>query len=53
VVRAFGLSAVARERIVHGSLVVLVDEKGRIAERRTDLELDPERLLGSLRKLLG
>jgi len=53
VVRAFGLSATARERIVHGSLVVLVDEKGRIAERRTDLELDPERLLGSLRKLLG
>ena len=47
------ISAVARERIVHGSLVVLVDEKGRIAERRTDLELDPERLLGSLRKLLG
>ncbi|HEY7541032.1 MAG TPA: SCO family protein [Methylomirabilota bacterium] len=53
VVRAFGLSAVARERIVHGSLVVLVDGKGRIAERRTDLELDPDRLLGSLRKLLG
>ena len=53
VVRAFGLSATARERIVHGSLVVLVDEKGRIAERRTDLELDPDRLLGSLRKLLG
>jgi len=53
VVRAFGLDAIARERIVHGSLVVLVDEKGRIAERRTDLELDPDRLLGSLRKLLG
>ena len=53
VVRAFGLNAVARERIVHGSLVVLVDDKGRIAERRTDLELDPDRLLGSLRKLLG
>jgi protein SCO1/2 len=53
VVRAFGLSAVARERIVHGSLVVLVDSQGRIAERRTDLELDPDRLLGSLRKLLG
>jgi protein SCO1 len=53
VVRAFGLTAVARERTVHGSLVVLVDEKGRIAERRTDLELDPDRLLGSLRKLLG
>ena len=53
VVRAFGLSAVAHERIVHGSLVVLVDDKGRIAERRTDLELDPDRLLGSLRKLLG
>lgn len=53
VVRAFGLNAVARERIVHGSLVVLVDGKGRIAERRTDLELDPDRLLASLRKLLG
>lgn len=53
VVRAFGLNAVARERIVHGSLVVLVDSQGRIAERRTDLELDPDRLLGSLRKLLG
>jgi hypothetical protein len=32
--------------------VVLVDGAGRIAERRTDLELHPERLLGSLRKLL-
>lgn len=53
VVRAFGLQAIARERVVHGSLVVLVDANGRIAERRTDLELDPERLLGSLRKLLG
>jgi cytochrome oxidase Cu insertion factor (SCO1/SenC/PrrC family) len=53
VVRAFSLNAVARERIVHGSLVVLVDSQGRIAERRTDLELDPDRLLGSLRKLLG
>ena len=53
VVRAFGLGAVARERIVHGSLVVLVDRQGRIAERRTDLELDSERLVVSLRKLLG
>ena len=53
VVRAFGLNAVARERIVHGSLVVLVDGQGRIAERRADLELDPDRLLASLRKLLG
>ncbi|HZO38981.1 MAG TPA: SCO family protein [Methylomirabilota bacterium] len=53
VVRAFGLSAVVRERVVHGSLVVLVDPQGRIAERRTDLELDPDRLLASLRKLSG
>ena len=53
VVRAFGLTAVARERIVHGSLVVLVDGQGRIAARRTDLELDPDRLVASLRKLLG
>ena len=53
VVRAFGLTAVARERIVHGSLVVLVDAQGRIAARRTDLELDPDRLVASLRKLLG
>jgi len=53
VVRAFALNAVPRERIVHGSLVVLVDGQGRIAERRTDLELDPDRLLASLRKLLG
>jgi len=53
VVRAFGLSAVAHERIVHGSLVVLVDREGRIAERRTDLELDPDRLAVSLRKLVG
>lgn len=52
VIRAFGFSAVARERIVHGSLVVLVDAEGRIAERRTDLELDPDRLLASLRGLL-
>lgn len=53
VVRAFGLNAVARERVMHGSLVVLVDRNGRIAERRTDLELDPERLVASLRKLLS
>ena len=53
VTRAFGLRAAGPERIVHGSLVVLVDGKGRIAERRTDLDLDPDRLLGSLRKLLG
>ena len=52
VIRAFGFTAVARERIVHGSLVVLVDAEGRIAERRTDLELDPDRLLASLRRLL-
>lgn len=53
VIRAFGLTPVAGDRIVHGSLVVLVDREGRIAERRTDLELDPDRLLTSLRKLLG
>jgi cytochrome oxidase Cu insertion factor (SCO1/SenC/PrrC family) len=48
-----GRAGVARDRIVHGSLVVLVDAEGRIAERRTDLELDPDRLLASLRRLLG
>lgn len=53
VVHAFGLAPVERDRIVHGSLVLLVDGEGRIAERRTDLELDPDRLLASLRKLLG
>jgi protein SCO1 len=53
VIRGFGLNPVAGERLVHGSLVLLVDGVGRIAERRTDLELDPERLMISLRKLLG
>ena len=53
VIRAFGLATVAPDRIVHGSLVVLVDRAGRIAEQRTDLELDADRLLASLRKLLG
>jgi len=53
VIRGFGLGPVAGDRLAHGSLVVLVDGAGRIAERRTDLELDPERLLISLRKLLG
>ena len=53
VIRAFGLATVAPDRIVHGSLVVLVDGAGRIAEQRTDLELDADRLLASLRKLLG
>jgi hypothetical protein len=33
-------------------VVVLVEGEGRIAERRTDLELDPGRLLASLRRLL-
>ena len=53
VIRAFGLATVAGDRIVHGSLVVLVDGEGRIAEKRTDLELDSDRLLASLRKLVG
>ena len=53
VIRAFDLATVAGDRITHGSLVVLVDGAGRIAEKRTDLELDPDRLLASLRKLLG
>jgi protein SCO1/2 len=53
VIRDFGVSTAAGDRIVHGSLVLLVDREGRIAERRTDLELEPERLLASLRKLLG
>ena len=53
VIRAFDLATVAGDRITHGSLVVLVDRAGRIAEKRTDLELDPDRLLASLRKLLG
>ena len=53
VIRAFGLATVAGDRIAHGSLVVLVDAEGRIAEKRTDLELAPDRLLASLRKLLG
>jgi len=53
VIRAFGLTTAARDRLVHGSLVLLVDGEGRIAEKRTDLELDPDRLLASLRKLLG
>jgi len=48
-----GQAGVARGRIVHGSQVVQVDAEGRIAERRTDLELDPDRLLASLRRLLG
>ena len=51
VIGGFGLSTVTGDRAVHGSLVMLVDGEGRIAERRTDLELDPDRLLTSLRKL--
>jgi hypothetical protein len=38
--------------VVHPTLVVLVDPEGRIAERRTDI-VDADRLLGSLRKILG
>jgi len=53
VIRAFGLSPAGRDRAAHGSLVVLVDGQGRIVERRTDLELDPDRLLAAVRKLLG
>jgi protein SCO1 len=52
-IRAVGLTSIAREPIAHGSLVLLVDGEGRIAEKRTDLELDPDRLLASLRKLAG
>jgi protein SCO1 len=53
VIRGFGLSPVMGTRLAHGSLVLLVDGAGRIAERRTDLELDPEQMLISLRKLVG
>jgi protein SCO1 len=52
VIRGFGLSPIAGDRAFHGSLVLLVDGAGRIAERRTDLELDPDRLMISLRRLL-
>lgn len=54
VVRAFGAAAqVTRERLTHGSLVVLVDAQGRIVQRRTDLELDADPLVAMLRELLG
>lgn len=53
VIRGFGLDPVAGTRLFHGSLVLLVDRAGRITERRRDVELEPERLLVSLRKLLG
>jgi len=53
VIRAFRVDSVAGERLAHGRVVVLVDTEGRIAERRTDLELDAEGLLASLRRLLG
>jgi protein SCO1 len=51
VISAFGLTTVAGDRIPHGSLVLLVDRKGSIAERLTSLELDPDRLIAALRKL--
>jgi protein SCO1/2 len=53
VIQAFGVATSAGDRMAHGSLVVLVDTEGRIAERRTDLELNPDGLLSRLRQLLG
>jgi protein SCO1/2 len=53
VIRDFGLGPIAGDRAFHASLVLLIDGAGRIAERRTDLELDADRLMSSLRRLLS
>jgi protein SCO1/2 len=37
----------------HGSDVLFVDGEGRIAERSTGIDLDPERVLPKIRRLLG
>jgi protein SCO1/2 len=37
----------------HGAVVLLVDGEGRIAERSTESDLDPERVLPKIRRLLG
>ena len=37
----------------HTSPVLLVDREGRIVERSTDVDLDPERVIPKIRRLLG
>lgn len=37
----------------HSTVVLFVDGEGRIAERSTEIDLDPERVLPKIRRLLG
>ncbi len=51
--RDVGVLTGATGRIGHTNLLLFVDAQGRIAGRETSVELDPERVLAKIRRLLG
>jgi len=53
VTRDVGLLTGTTGRIGHTNLLLFVDARGRIAGRETSVELDPERVLPKIRRLLG
>lgn len=50
-VEAVGVLTGSRGRVGHTNLVLFIDRRGRIAEQSTDIDLDPSRLLPTLRRL--
>lgn len=51
--REIGLLTGRGDRVGHTSLVLYVDTRGEIVERYTGVDLEPERVLPKLRRLLG
>lgn len=52
VTREIGVLTGVGDRIGHSNLVLFVDPAGRIAERYTGVDLEPERVLPRIRRLL-
>lgn len=51
--RALGVVTGSGGAVGHSTVVLFVDGEGRIAERSTDIDLDPERVVPKIRRLLG
>jgi len=51
--QAVGVLSGTTGRIGHTNLLLFVDAQGRIAARETSVELDPDRMLPKIRRLLG